>query len=481
MAPLKIQLPRKEWLNFEFKEIKLFGFLKPAPFAPQIQNPKSVDQSYRHWRLRISYSIFLGYAVFYLTRKSFTFAMPFIEADLGFTKVQLGFLASILYISYGISKFLGGILSDKSNPRFFMALGLIFTGICNICFGFSSSLWLFAVFWGLNGFFQAWGWPACTKTLTFWFAKSERGLWYSVCSTSHNVGGALIPLLAAWSAYHFGWRWAMFIPAGISIVMGLFLINRLRDVPQSMGLPPVEEYKNKDKQHIPSSGPAKAPPELSVKEILFKEVLNNKFVWILSISYFFVYVVRTGVNDWGAFFLIEVKHYDHLLASSGISWFEMGGFLGMILAGWGSDYFFKGKRVPCNIIAAAGLALSVLAFWWLPQGTVVLDMVCLALIGAFVFGPQMLVGLAAAEFVDKRAAATSNGFAGTLGYLGAAMAGAPIGYIIEHFSWDGYFLAMFACSGIVFITLLPFWSATSKEKSSPLWTVSNPQPSAEKG
>ncbi|MCS5711240.1 MFS transporter [Candidatus Berkiella aquae] len=438
-------------------------FLKPAPYQPVMNDEAKIKADYRYWRMRICYSIFLGYAFFYFTRKSFTFAMPYIGADLGFSKSELGMLGSILYLSYGVSKFISGVMSDRSNPRYFMAVGLIITGILNILFGLSSSLWMFAIFWGLNGWFQAWGWPACCKQLNYWFAQSERGLWYSICSTSHNLGGALIPIIAVFCAIQFGWRFAMFIPAVCSILMGFVLMNRLRDVPRTLGLPTVEEYRNEPLQNIEECKATKHPL-LSVREILFNQVLNNKYVWIFSLSYFFIYVVRTAINDWTFFYLTEAKNMDDLLASSGVFWFEVGGFIGMIAAGWGSDYFWKGNRVPAMVVCALGLIFSLLALKYVPANHVVLDMTLLALIGGFVFGPQMIVGLAAAEFVDKRAAATSNGFAGTLGYFGAAVAGYPVGKMIEVWGWHGFFTAMLLSSAVIFIILLPLWSTNSNAR-----------------
>ena len=47
--------------------------------------------------------------------------------------------------------------------------------------------------------------------------------------------------------------------------------------------------------------------ELSVKEILFKYVLNNKFLWYIAIANVFVYFVRYGVVDWAPTYLVEEK------------------------------------------------------------------------------------------------------------------------------------------------------------------------------
>jgi len=58
------------------------------------------------------------------------------------------------------------------------------------------------------------------------------------------VGGAIIPIIAVSLASAFGWRFAMFGPGIICILVGIFLINRLRDTPRSLGLPTIEKYKN---------------------------------------------------------------------------------------------------------------------------------------------------------------------------------------------------------------------------------------------
>lgn len=48
----------------------------------------------------------------------------------------------------------------------------------------------------LNAFFQGWGWPPCSKILNTWYSRNERGLWWAIWNTSHNLGGAIIPLIA---------------------------------------------------------------------------------------------------------------------------------------------------------------------------------------------------------------------------------------------------------------------------------------------
>jgi len=441
--------------------VNVLNLFKPAPFIEPIEDPEVLQKQYKYWRVRIFYSMFFGYAFFYFTRKSFTFAMPAMIIEMGFTKSELGILSSILFISYGASKFVSGILGDRSNPRYFMAFGLIATGVINILFGFSSSLIIFAVLWGLNGWFQGFGWPPACRLLTHWYSQSERGRWWSAWSTSHNVGGAVIPILVGYCAQSWGWRYAMYVPGVICVIMGLWLVNRLRDTPQSLGLPAVEKFRN---DNVTGDNPDKER-ELSVKETLFKYVLSNKLIWMLAIAYFFVYVVRTAVNDWTALFLFEERGYSQMGAGGIVAWFEFGGFFGMLIAGWASDTIFKGKRVPVMVIYMVGIMFPIMGFWMVSSSTTMFDTMCMVLVGFFIFGPQMLVGCCAADLSHKKAAATATGFVGWFAYIGAAFAGYPLGKIIEVYGWIGFFVTIAVCSIITILLLIPMWSVRSRSEA----------------
>ena len=430
-------------------------FLKSAPYIEEIQDEALVKKNYRYWRMRTFFAMYVGYAFYYFTRKSFTFAMPAMHDSLGMDKFQLGLLASILSLTYGASKFFSGIIGDKSNPRYFMSIGLILTGVFNLCFGASSTWLWFAIFWGLNGWFQGWGSAGCAKLMIHWYSQTERGRWWSMWSTSHNLGGALIPLVAAFCAESLGWRYAMHVPGVICIFVGLYVMFLMRDTPQSLGLPSVEKFRN---DYPTASKGEDEKSEITAKQILWDYVLSNKFIWMLAIAYFFVYFVRMGLNDWTMMYLKEVKGYSSLVAGSCVCWFEIGGFLGSLVAGWGSDVFFKGKRTPINVIFTVGVLATVFSFRMMTESAPLVDSAFLFLFGFFIFGPQMLIGIACAELAHKKAAATANGFAGCFGYLGAAAAGGPLGAVTKIWGWDCFFATMVGGSVVAILCMLPLWS-----------------------
>jgi OPA family sugar phosphate sensor protein UhpC-like MFS transporter len=399
--------------------------------------------------------MYLGYAFYYFTRQSFTCAIPVLQADLGFSKMELGLIGSALSLSYGLSKFVNGILVDKANlPRIFMSFGLIFTGILNICFGCASTVWMMMLLWGLNGYFQGWGWPSCTKLLTHWYAQSERGRWWGVWNTCLNVGGISIPILVGFLSYHFGWRVALYVPGTICIVAGFFLLFLLRNTPESLGLPPIEVSPTRSQEST-----------LSVREILFKYVLQNPFVWMLSFAYLLIYFIRIGITHWSMLYLVETRSYTTFEAGFCISAFECGGFFGSLTAGWASDLLFQARRNPINCLFSFMVALLLLGFKLIAGSSIFLDATFLFLLGFFVFGPQMMIGMAVAELTHKKAAATANGFAGFFAYcLGATLACGPLGKLIDAWGWNGYLLTLFFSAVGATLLVLPLWSVKQYTK-----------------
>jgi len=138
----------------------------------------------------------------------------------------------------------------------------------------------------------------------------------------------------------------------------------------------------------------------------------------------------------------------------------VGGFCGSLVAGWASDRLFGARRGPVNVIFAFGMLISLFLFWIIPAGFPILDSMLMFCVGFAIFGPQMLIGIAVAEFSHKKAVATSTGFVGFFAYMGAATAGYPIGKILQDWGWDGYFLGMAVCCLFSILFLIPLWNVT---------------------
>lgn len=424
-------------------------FFKEPPVKEVTGTEEEIKKTYSHWRLRMFYSCFIGYVVFYLCKKNIAVALPGLSAAFGYTNTELGLLGSSLYLTYGVGKFVNGVLADGSDVRKFLPTALIMSAIANllflisalvvkpghIFFGLPSGtilLWLFAFFWGANGWFQSAGFPAVAKSLTYWYSNSERGTKWSLWSCSHQTGTFLSVIVSGYLVAHYGWKMAFAVPSVLAILVALWLINRLRDRPQSLGLPCVERFRDE-----PVSQTGEEVDNRTYGQIFKENILFNRTLWLLAIAYIFVYVIRFGCEDWMVKYLTEAKGDSLDLAAMKLSALPLFGIVGTILAGVISDKIFKGQRAPVNLIYLVGVAISLIL---LKYNTISnLDFVLIALIGAFTYGPQMMIGgLCAVESSSKKVASAATGFTGSFGYLGAVLSATGTGMVVDSkFGWDG--------------------------------------------
>ena len=444
------------------------NYFKAPPDVPVIENKEEIDAKYRRFRIEAFTASFIGYTVFHLTKKNIGAALPELSTHLGYTNLQLGILGSSLYFTYAFGKFINGVIADKADAKKFLTAALFMSAIANIAFGLSpyiipKDFMLFgqpllllamALFWGINGWFQSMGFPAIAKVLAFWFSNTERGTKWALWSTSHQFGTMLGAVLAGTVIVHFGWQAAFIIPGVINLIMCIFTYATMHDKPTTLGLPEVEMYRE-------GTLPTKEEDEeanLSYWEILKKYIFFNKTMWILAFAYIFVYVCRYGTEDWIIKFLVE-RGDDMALATKKFGALAFFGILGAISAGFFSDKFFKGKRTPVNLLFLTGIALSVFVIMHNHfSGAVanLIDVACLAGMGFFVAGPQMLVGgLCAVESGSKKVASAATGFCGIFGYVGAIVSGAGTGFFIDKFGWNGAFWFWIASAVICMIVLLP--------------------------
>ena len=249
----------------------------------------------------------------------------------------------------------------------------------------------------------------------------------------------------------------------IAVSVGLVIVATLRDSPESRGFAPVE---------IES---ADLSPKVSddlkpnLVQNLLHNVLSNPFIWGLAFTYFCVYVVRQGITSWSIFYLIKEKGVvDAGSAAVRVSGLELGGLVGSLIAGKLSDWYIAqypggavGKRIQIVICYLCGVAAALLAFKAVPNGYAGAQAAIVFMIGFFLYGPQMLIGLCGAEIVGRRSVGASEGFLGWVAYLGAANAGVPLSLLVQQYGWDAFFAALLAACVVGIMLLLPLTRAKS--------------------
>ena len=419
----------------------------PALSLPAV-SAADVDATYRRLRVQVFSGIFVGYAAYYLVRNNLALAIPdILREHPHLSKAELGTALTALSIAYGVSKFLMGSVSDRSNPRFFFPLGLILSAAVMFTSGtvkaIYSSVALVVALQALNGWVQGMGWPPCGKTMVHWFSTRERGRTVSLWNVAHNVGGALVATFAlAGVALFHDWGAKLYFNAAIAAVIAVGLVFVMRDTPQSCGLPPIEAWKN----DYPPGYSDVHERTLSYREIFFGYVLNNPHLWAIAIANAFAYFVRYGVVNWIPTYLETAKGFSFKQSSMAWSLYEFAAIPGTLACGWLSDTVFKGRRAPATILFMALTLVAVVVYWSNLHGPLWIDYAALVAIGFLVYGPIMIIGLHALDLVPKKAAGTAAGFTGFFGYVfGSAIAGTGVGWVADHWGWQAVFLTMVIC------------------------------------
>lgn len=406
-----------------FKSIARF-FLT-GPDAVPLTDEAEVKRRYRKTRISVFLSITLGYAMYYVIRQGFAVVKkPLLDGGV-FDAAQLGKIGSVFFFTYMIGKCVNGFLADRLNIKRFLALGLLVSATILALMGFCSSFYLFAVLWGLCGWFQTFGAAPCVVSLNQWFSSKQRGTLYGIWFSAHNIGTGLTYIITAYIVGAFGWQMGFFAPGLLGISAAFFLYLFMYDRPQVYGLPPAAVY---DGERTLTEHHAKAKPVLKAQ----LNVILRPAVWILGLSSAACYIGRYAIESWGVVFLTEAKGYSLTKASGIISISQFAGIAGAISCGWISDKFFHHKRnIPC-LLFGIFFVLSTAVFVYVPRGFLWSDVLSMMVFGYTVYAlVTYLGGLMAVDICSKNATGAAMGVIGLFSYAGATLQEALGGYLIN--------------------------------------------------
>ena len=464
----------------------LLSFFNPPTKKPLIAEEK-IDKEYKQMRLKVFLGIFLGYAAYYLVRKNLSLAAPGMIEEGLIDKAGAGVAMSGIPIAYAFSKFLMGSLSDRSDARKFMTVGLILSSLvmiiagsisypigCNGSYGVTT--WTMFAFMVLAGWLSGMGWPPCGRVLAHWFSTNERSFKMSVWNTAHNVGngtlGVLIPLgIVIFTAFGIGetWRAAFIVPAVVAMMFALFCWWTIRDTPESCGLPSIEKYRN---DYSGAKSAAGEEDKIPFRRLFVDYIFKNKMLWMIGFANIFIYFIRYGVADWSPTYLTETFKWDDESASFAFAIFEYAGIPGTILGGWISSKYFNGRCAPINVMFMIAVVLGIVAYW---QADVISTFTAipikwiiytsLALVGGAVYAPVAMIGIQGLALVPKNAAGTVAGFLSLFGYLfgDAILSKIILGRVLNqgHTAWNTAFWVFIIGSTISIIVCAFAWN---KEK-----------------
>ena len=455
-------------------------FMAPPAHKPELPADK-VKKEYTAMRWKVFIGIYLGYAAYYLVRKNLSFAGADM-VSLGYIdKVGLGDAMAGMPIAYAVSKFLMGGLSDRSDARKFMTIGLILSAIVMIVAGIipypkhiATTTAILFVLTCLTGWFSGMGWPPCGRVMSHWFSTNERSFKMSVWNTAHNIGSSSMSwlagiggavLIACGVSEAESWRGAFIIPSIAALAVAGLCWWFIRDTPESCGLPSIDKYR---KDFSGAKAKKGEEDKIPFKTLFVDYVLKNKMLWFIGLANILVYLVRYGISDWLPIYLLDEYGIEKAVSKNLYAYHMIAAIPGTLLAGWLSSKFFQGRCAPVNVICMLVTAVGAFIYWkaealaaMLGVGPLTMITTALAITGFGVYGPVAMISIQAIAIVPKNAAGTAAGFMGLLGYLigDAILSKIAFGRIVESGAngWEltsiGFFAASIIAALICFIAM----------------------------
>ena len=404
--------------------------------------------------------------MFYFVRKNFSFAIPMLDKEYGISNASFGIIMTLGGLIYGVSKFVNGILADRTNARWHLVVGLSVCVLTSFLFGFSDRISLFftgdvwsatyvsgivvvmAVLYIINQIFQGCGFAPCNHLMVSWVPPTELATKMSIWNTSHSIGASVVAIICGALT---SWQLCFWVPAFIAFVGIFFIIVTLRDTPKSVGLPELPQVEGEiDDTQV------KDPR--AYKAFLYKKVFLNPVIWVLALTDLFVYIVRFAILDWGPSMLSDMGLSPSLTGWT-VAIFEVAGCAGMLCAGYISDKFFKSRCQRVCAIELGLVAICLIALHFVQDaGMPVLFLIILALAGFLIYGPQALLGVTAANVATKKAASSAVGLIGFMSYLSTIVTGVGFGALADKFGgWGWIFITMGGLSVVATVLILSLW------------------------
>ena len=409
---------------------------EPNPAAP----PPDASARLASPGRAVAYAVtWLSYASYYLGRKGWSASKATLELALG--KAALANVETAYLASYALGQYVNGWLGDRVGARRLIGYGMLASAAACFVFGASAAGSLFMVAWIANGFAQSTGWPGNVKAMAEWTPPAQRGSVMGVWGTCYQVGGIVATNIAVRLLTRWGWSWAFFGPAIVMAAVGVLVLLLLRPGPLAQG------------QNAAGGTIEKASPELVAAR---RKLIWSPVIWSLGACYFSLKLIRYSLLFSSQYYLEKILHYETKLAGDVSTAFEWGGVAGAIIIGLISDRY---RSVPRAVIAAAslvGLAGAFGLYVTIGGMGVWANVVCLALIGFLLFGPDALVSGAAAQDTGGPAtAALAAGLINGMGSVGAIFQEAVTKGVSERWGWPCLFRVFVGLSLLSALCLAP--------------------------
>lgn len=410
-----------------------------------------------YWQKRIIILCWLAYTVAYLGRINLSIAIPVMEKSLVFNKINLGIIGSIFFWVYAFGQLINGRLGDKYDARRFVFIGLFFSALLNILFGFSTSLIVMVILWALNGYFQSMLWGPLMKTINQWFLKEQKSR-ISLFMFSSALTGYLITwgILGKFLLSN-GWEKVFLIPGKILLIYSFIWYLYVRNNPEEVELclKYIENHHADGQANIDRASKnmelnqPDSSKDTALSTSLIELMLHTRLYLIIfaTISLGFV---REGISLWAPTMLAEIFNLNIKLTTNVALFIPLFNFFGVIAVRLFIDKLQDKETTLSLIFFIIGIISCILLFFF-KNTSIFIYLSLLAICSSCLYGASSVI----VSVIPMKYSMTSS-VAGLLDfsiYLGAGLSGIITGFVSNNYGWN-IVLLVWGLIGIVGCTIM---------------------------
>lgn len=328
--------------------------------------------------------------------------------------------------------FLAGWMIDHYGPRRLMMLGAVLMGIALIGLSYSSSLWMFYMFYVLNALGYVFGGPLpCQVLISRWFDKN-RGKAMGIAYLGIGVGGAIVPILATNLESNLGWQHALTILGILIIVVAFPMSYFIKD-------------SNKGKSKIET-----VPSDVALP---MKKILKNPNFYLLAFGSMCSIGAVGGLGQHLKLYLRDLE-FTQAAAANIMSVVLLSSLAGRVAMGWLSDIINR-KYVMMLIFFIVALAIGSLFLPPFPGRIYVFA----AIFGIGLGGDYMIIPLMAGDLFGIRALGRTMGIILVADGIAESFFPVLVGYLYnaeaKSYALGFSILIVVALLGVLIVSFLP--------------------------
>jgi len=363
-----------------------------------------------------------GYLLVYFHRLCPAVVALDMQADLQSSGALLGFLAAAYFYPYALMQLPSGLLSDSWGPRKTITVFFAIAGISSIFLGMVESMGLAIIARALVGLGAAMLFVPTMKVLTNWFKIEEFALMTGILMAVGGLGAYTASRPLAWLSDKIGWRDSFMAIGAVTLLMAVAIWFLVRDTPQNMGLPAVNQ---------PAQGKPEKAKTIGLTQGV-KMVLSSRPFWFLAAWFFFSFSIFFSFGGlWGGPYLMQVYGLNKAEAGNILGMLSLAMIVGSPSLSWLSDKMFHSRKKVIILSSIMTLCLTIsLVFFTDVMNQPALYLLCF-LLGVFNSAVVVVAFTSAKELFPMEIAGTAVGLINLFPFLGGAIAAPILGAILE--------------------------------------------------